>query len=176
MWLSKLLSPPPLPRSDKPIMSLRRCEPAKLSPWQRRDSRPRPSVRSIGEPAPQTARPPRLVKYCILVIKEHGKEATCIPLTPDMLVVLPFTVCQALGTLSVPKKKKKKLHTRLLQKTTFCFDYGVHLLGHRFHNLLQWHKMHFRPELHGAKTQIWVTLDEHLFSNHPATCIAIIHK
>ena len=51
MRLFKLLSPPPLPRSDEPIMSLRR-EPAKLSPWQRRDSRPRPSVRSIGEPAP----------------------------------------------------------------------------------------------------------------------------
>ena len=51
MRLSKLLSPPPLPRSDEPIMSLQ-CELAKLSPWQRRDSRPRPSVRSIGEPAP----------------------------------------------------------------------------------------------------------------------------
>ena len=38
----------PLPRSDEPIMSLQRG-PAKLSPWQRRDSRPRPSVRSIAE-------------------------------------------------------------------------------------------------------------------------------
>ena len=47
MRLSKLLSPPPLPRSDEPIMSLQR-EPAKLSPWQRRDSRPRPSVRSMN--------------------------------------------------------------------------------------------------------------------------------
>ena len=56
MRLSKLLSPPPLPRSDEPIMSLQR-KPAKLSPWQRRDLRPRPSVRSIGEPGP---RPPRL--------------------------------------------------------------------------------------------------------------------
>ena len=40
MRLSKLLSPPPLPRSDVPIMPLQR-EPAKLSPWQRWDSRPR---------------------------------------------------------------------------------------------------------------------------------------
>ena len=59
MRLSKSLSPPPLPRSDEPIMSLQR-EPAKLSPRQRRDSRPRPSGRSVGEPAPQTAGPPRL--------------------------------------------------------------------------------------------------------------------
>ena len=41
----------PLPWSDEPIMSLQ-LEPAKLSPWQRRDSKPRLSGRSIGEPAP----------------------------------------------------------------------------------------------------------------------------
>ena len=41
MRRSKLLSPPPLPRSDEPIMSLQH-EPAKLSPWQRRDSNPVP--------------------------------------------------------------------------------------------------------------------------------------
>ena len=41
-----------LPWSDEPIMSLQ-LEPAKLSPWQmRRDSKPRLSGRSIGEPAP----------------------------------------------------------------------------------------------------------------------------
>ena len=39
----------PLPRSDEPIMPLQ-CEPAKLSPWQKEDSKPRPSVRRTGEP------------------------------------------------------------------------------------------------------------------------------
>ena len=51
MRLSKLPESSPLPWSDEPIMSLQR-ELAKLSPWQRRDSRLRPSVRSIGEPEP----------------------------------------------------------------------------------------------------------------------------
>ena len=41
----------PLPWSDEPIMSLQ-LEPAKLSPWQRQDSKPHLSGCSIGEPAP----------------------------------------------------------------------------------------------------------------------------
>ena len=44
-------------------------------------------------------------------------------------------------------RPQKKLQKSLLQKTAFCFDYGVHFLWHCFDNLMQYHNIYFHPGL-----------------------------
>ena len=56
--------------------------------------------------------------------------------TPTLPSIIQYTACP-----------KKKSCTLIFHWTTFCFDYGVHLLCHCFDNLMQCH-IYFHPDFH----------------------------
>ena len=53
-----------------------------------------------------------------------------------------------------PVRPKRKLHTRLLQKAAFCFDYAEHLLWHCFHKLMQFQSIYYHQEMHSFLAKI----------------------